>query len=233
MTQSSKLPALSDVHVVLCAHGDRRGVDRNSALSRIQQYVEQNPKIAGCDIALLSEPDMLEQCLSKIEGHVIVVPMLFSDGYFYEKILRALSEAKLEHKDLLDPIHMWPNLISEVVKSLKYRDCMLVAHGSKRSSASRKGCEFFADHMQKKNSNLGITQAFLEEAPFANDAIEGLDQPASLVGLFMGSGLHGGEDWGELIAAREGMETQHFTIGEMETLPDIVLATILQSLAVK
>jgi hypothetical protein len=69
-----------------------------------------------------------------------------------------------------------------------------------------------------------VEVGFLEEAPFAKDVIARTEPPWSAVGLFLGEGLHGGEDFDVLVSSAPTPPVAAFTAGELPGLPALIAA---------
>ena len=77
---------------------------------------------------------------------------------------------------------------------------VLLAHGSKEDQASRMATERLADRIRQRQCFYDARIALLEEAPSLADAIEGMNGPIIVVGLFAGEGMHGVDDARRLVA---------------------------------
>ena len=84
-------------------------------------------------------------------------------------------------------------------------DCsvLLVAHGSSKDDCSRRAAEQLAIRVAHQGPFRGLHTAYLEEAPFLDDQLRSLSGPLIVTGLFIGTGMHGGDD---LAKAREGLK---------------------------
>ena len=71
--------------------------------------------------------------------------------------------------------------------------------GTSAADAARKALDFVGDAYVVGHS-VGFDLAFLEEAPFAQDVVAAAEAPWSAVGLFLGDGMHGGEDFDVLVS---------------------------------
>ena len=77
---------------------------------------------------------------------------------------------------------------------------ILLAHGSRRNSASREATEGLARAIEKRAAFRSVGIALLEERPFLPEAAALVEGPAIVVGIFSGEGMHGARDAPRLIA---------------------------------
>ncbi len=216
----------SDTAILLCAHGDKRGALPDGNLRRLVGALQGALKPSHCGFALLSVEGDLDKKLDQLnESHVIVVPMIFSDGYFYSKIARVLEDYSLSKPEaqtvLLPPICDWPEMAECLSRIIDGSKSLLIAHGSKKSSASRLANERLAARL----TGLGapeVSCSYLEEPPYADVALKEIKEPVVVVGLFMGNGLHGGSDWETALAEAEVEPRLAFTVGAMSELCGLV-----------
>ena len=216
----------SDTAIIFCAHGDRRGASPNQHLIRLVTDVRSSLNPSFCDYALLSSEGDLVQKLALInESHLIIVPMIFSDGFFFNKIKLTLDEYSISKPnlrlELLPPICDWSEIAACLSARIDGAKTLLIAHGSKKSNASRLANERLAKRLRE----LGAPQiecAYLEEPPFAETTLKACVEPAIVIGLFMGDGLHGGEDWERALERTVVPPKEAFTIGMMQELSIVV-----------
>ncbi len=69
-----------------------------------------------------------------------------------------------------------------------------------------------------------IEVGFLEEAPLAAEVIARTEAPWSAIGLFLGEGIHGGEDFDVLTSTAPTPPVAAFTAGELPGLPGLIAA---------
>ncbi len=220
----------SKTDILFCAHGDRRGAQRNSNLKELAAKVTQQLNPHSCDIALLSEEGDLERKLDAASGsRFIIIPMIFSDGYFFNKITNAVNEPVANHSyksiNVMPPLCDWPELAQAINISFPLGPILLVAHGSKKSSASRLANERLADRLKQKYGR-SVECAYLEEEPFAEESIQTFSEAINVVGLFMGEGLHGDEDWQAVLHKAKETPIRASTIGSMAELCPLVVSKI-------
>src|SRR4029079_13688484 len=96
---------------------------------------------------------------------------------------------------------------------------VLVAHGSKQPGRSAECARKVAGQMQARYGRIEV--GFLEDPPSANDVIAAAEPPYSCIGLFLGEGLHGGEDFDVLVSGARHSPAAAFTAGELPGLPGL------------
>ncbi len=79
---------------------------------------------------------------------------------------------------------------------------VLVAHGSKQTGTVGGMCAAWS-HGRCRRAMAALEVGFLEEAPFASEVVARTDPPWSAIGLFLGEGLHGGEDFDVLVSTAQ------------------------------
>ena len=162
------------------------------------------------------------------ERPVLCLPLLFSDGFLYSERLRP-HFTRRAHK-LAPPLALWPRFAPFLADNLALRlishaadpRVVLVAHGSKQPGRSAECARKVAAQMQARYGR--VEAGFLEEAPFAKDVIARIEPPWSAIGLFLGEGLHGGEDFDVLVSSAPVRPVAAFTAGELPGLPALIAA---------
>lgn len=181
----------------------------------------------------VNDEDEVERGLAPLrERSTIVLPLLFSDGFFVRQRLRPqLSGAR---QRLAEPMVFWPELSALVVQRVR-EACgesgavVLVAHGSSKSSASSEAAARFAESLSGGAGE--VCAGFLEEPPFAHEVLASASGEYALVGLFFGAGKHGAEDFSALADGASNRPRVAFTVGELPELPDVVARKALTELA--
>lgn len=223
---------LSQTHIILCAHGDKRGSDRDGNLRRVRDAIVKGEGPYACDIALLSLQGELREILGNSSAaQIVIVPMIFSDGYFYSQIEKSVAEVFATETEsrvsILPPLCDWSELAELVDEAIQDGPLLLVAHGSKKSDASKRACERMAEGMSSIDGR-SVDSAYLEEPPFAQEVAAKIKQSTNIVGLFMGSGLHGDEDWQAVLSNSAKPTLSAFTIGSMKHLDRLVTDKVRQ-----
>jgi sirohydrochlorin ferrochelatase len=102
---------------------------------------------------------------------------------------------------------------------------LLVAHGSSKDDASRQAALAVATEIEREGRFAGVETAFLEEPPFLDEALRTVPGPAVVIGLFVGEGMHGGED---LPRAVERCGRDEVVLGEPLGRSDALIALICE-----
>jgi hypothetical protein len=215
--------------ILLAAHGERGGAANNARLAGIVDAVAALVPEADVGSVLVNVEGLAEKTLAACgDRPVLCLPLLFSDGYFYEKRLKPVFVG--ERHVLAPPLALWRSFAPFLADNLALRTIshaadprvVLVAHGSKQTGRSAVCARQVAALMQARYGR--VEAAFLEEAPFAREVIAGADAPWSAIGLFLGEGMHGGEDFDVLVSTAPNRPAAAFTAGELPGLPGLVAA---------
>jgi len=213
--------------ILLAAHGERGGAANNARLAQIVKDVGKAIPEADVGSVLVNVEGLVARTLAACgERKVACLPLLFSDGYFYAERLKPHFMAA-NHK-LTSPLALWRSFAPFLADNLALRmishsadpRVVLVAHGSKQTGRSAECARKVAAQMQGRYGRIEL--GFLEEAPFAKDVIDRIEPPWSAVGLFLGEGLHGGEDFDVLVSTAKTPPAAAFTAGELPGLPALI-----------
>ena len=215
--------------ILLAAHGERGGAANNARLAGIVDAV--GSMVPGADVGsvLVNVEGVVEKAVAACGARpVLCLPLLFSDGFFFEKRLKpALTGAN--HR-LAPPMALWRSFAPFLMDNLALRTIshaadprvVLVAHGSKQTGRSAVCARQLAGLMQGRYGRLEV--GFLEEAPFAAEVVGSIEPAWSAIGLFLGEGMHGGEDFDVLVATAKHPPVAAFTAGELPGLPGLIAA---------
>ena len=215
--------------ILLAAHGERGGAANNARLAGIVEAVGALAPEADVGSVLVNVEGVVERALAACGGRpVLCLPLLFSDGFFFERRLRPVFTAP-NHR-LAPPLALWRSFAPFLMDNLALRTIsqavdprvVLVAHGSRQTGRSAACARHVAGLMQARYGRLEI--GFLEEPPFAADVVAQAEQPWSAIGLFLGEGMHGREDFDVLVATARQRPLAAFTVGELPGLPGLVAA---------
>jgi hypothetical protein len=207
--------------ILLAAHGERGGAANNARLARVVDAVGKAVPEADVGSVLVNVDGVVERRL-------LVLPLLLSDGYFFEKRLKPFVIGP--GRQLAPPMALWPSFAPFLADNLALRTIshaadprvVLLAHGSKQTGRSAACARIVAQAMQARYGRISV--GFLEEAPFAKDVVAAAEPPWSAVGLFMGDGMHGGEDFDVLVSTAPNPPVAAFTAGELPGLPGLISA---------
>ncbi len=105
-------------------------------------------------------------------------------------------------------------------------------HGSVKSPQSRIAAETFADGLRQCLNIRSVQTAYLEEAPFAEDAVAGLCARSVVISFFAGEGSHGGEDVRKILSeAGKGYVPVIGPVGTEPKIAGLVIAAVRRELA--
>ena len=215
--------------ILLAAHGERGGATNNARLAKLVEHVGGEIPDADVGSILVNVEGVAERTLAACGGRkVVCLPLLFSDGYFFTQRLKPFFVAA-EH-DLAPPLALWRSFAPFLADNLALRTIshaadprvILVAHGSKQTGRSAACARQVAGLMQARYGRIEV--GFLEEAPFARDLAAMVEPPWSAIGLFLGEGMHGGEDFDVLVATARNAPVAAFTAGELPGLANLIVA---------
>lgn len=215
--------------ILLAAHGERGGAANNARLARIVEQVGAAVPDADVGSILVNVEGLVERAVSACGPRpLLVLPLLFSDGFFFEKRLKPFVTGA--GRDLAPPLALWRSFAPFLADNLALRTIsqsadprvLLVAHGSKQPGRSAACARLVAQAMQARYGR--IEAGFLEEAPYAADLAAAMEQTWAAVGLFLGEGMHGGEDFDVLVSTAKRRPVAAFTAGELPGLPGLIAA---------
>lgn len=215
--------------ILLAAHGERGGAANNARLAKLVEHVGGEIPDADVGSILVNVEGVAERTLAACGGRQAHhLPLLFSDGYFFAQRLKPFFVAA-EH-DLAPPLALWRSFAPFLADNLALRTIshaadprvILVAHGSKQTGRSAACARQVAGLMQARYGRIEV--GFLEEAPFARDLATVVEPPWSAIGLFLGEGMHGGEDFDVLVATARNAPVAAFTAGELPGLANLIVA---------
>ena len=211
--RGGKRPAL-----LIAAHGDIGGTARNATLRALAKTVRG--RLADLPVAcgVLNGEPSLKAAFAKLAGHqILVYPLFMSSGYYVENALperlglATKGNAGSRDVTILPPLGLDPALPALIARRIRDAapanpysadgtSVLVVAHGSARSPQSRLAAETFADSLGRHLKTGPIRTAYLEETPFAEDAVAALSARSVVVSFFAGEGSHGGEDVPKILA---------------------------------
>jgi sirohydrochlorin ferrochelatase len=223
--------------ILLAAHGERGGAANNARLAGLVEQV--GAAIPGADVGsiLINVEGLVERTLDACGARpVLCLPLLFSDGFFFAQRLKPHFASV--GRTLAPPMALWRSFAPFLADNLALRTIshaadprvVLVAHGSKQTGRSAACARIVAQQMQARYGRIEV--GFLEEPPFASDVVAGAEQPWVAVGLFLGEGMHGGEDFDVLVSSAVLRPMAAFTAGELPGLAALIAAEARSMLAV-
>lgn len=213
--------------ILLAAHGERGGAANNARLAEVVRQVGEAVPEADVGSVLVNVEGVVERALAACGARpVLVLPLLFSDGFFFAHRLKPFVTGP--GRTLRAPLALWRGFAPFLADNLALRTIshaadprvVLVAHGSKTPGRSSACARQVALAMQARYGR--IETGFLEEPPFAADVVAATDAPWAAIGLFLGEGVHGGEDFDVLVSTAKQQPIAAFTVGELPGLPSLL-----------
>jgi sirohydrochlorin ferrochelatase len=222
--------------ILLAAHGERGGAAKNARLAGLVEEVGKALPDADVGSVLVNVEGLVAKTVAACgQRLVLCLPLLFSDGYFYQERLKPFFAGAAQK--LAPPVALWRSFAPFLADNLALRlishsadpRVVLVAHGSKKPGRSAECARKVATQMQARYGRVEV--GFLEETPFAKDVVARTDPPWSAIGLFLGEGLHGGEDFDVLVSTARTTPVAAFTAGELPGLAGLIAAEARDRLA--
>jgi sirohydrochlorin cobaltochelatase len=237
-------PSLSDVAVVLAAHGDRGGEAPNATLLAHRDALAATRLFRSVAAgALRAENLPLEEALQQAHAsgaaRIVVYPMFMADGYFTGKVLpeRIAAAGLTDRCTLLQPLGLdpqLPNLMMNHALAMAgqteltphHTRLLIVGHGSKIGRASLRSTERVACKIRKMQQFSYVETAYLEEAPFLGECLKSSLLTTLVLGFFSGDGMHAAEDVPGAIA--EAGADAHYagSVGRQPQIAGIIEAAV-------
>jgi sirohydrochlorin ferrochelatase len=206
--------------LLLVAHGERGGAGTDRQVHDLVRQLQDRGRFGHVAAGFIrSQPSVAEACRDLPPGPVAVYPLFMSAGYYVATAIPREIGLGADGRDrhgrpvtVMDPVGLNPrlpalvcDLAATTAAAGEVERCaahlLLVAHGSSKDTASREAALSNARDIADTRAFGGIETAFLDEPPFLAEALETVPGPAVVVGLFVGEGMHGGEDLPGAIAA--------------------------------
>ena len=183
---------------------------------------------------LSGEPRLEEALLALAGRNVLVHPFFMSDGYFVRQALpKRLEESPVAGWTMLTPLGLLPGLPALIADHIAddRREILIVSHGATKSDRSRLATEAFAEalhnELSERASVQSVTCCYLEEEPFAEEAVPKLGPGAQLVSFFAGEGAHGRSDLSQLVAKSSKHDLAvTASVGALPGLADLIVAEL-------
>ncbi|MGF1462843.1 MAG: sirohydrochlorin chelatase [Maricaulaceae bacterium] len=229
----------SATRVVMVGHGERGGARDDDSLKRAARRGADALAPVHVRAAILSEPETVADALAGDWARLVVYPWFLSDGFFVtDKLPKAIADAwprgRPGRPDITPPLGFdpaLPDVISDAAAQVVSSDTgalnmVLIAHGSARSNRSELSARGLVQAIAKRNRFRTVSVGFLEQEPFAEAVVRQTPGPMVLVGLFLGAGLHGGEDFARLVAQAGSALVGRFGLAELDAITDMAIARI-------
>ena len=221
--------------VLLAAHGETGGAQNNALLARVAAEVAQQLPDLPVACGVLSGAPALEEVLVALAGHHLLVhPFFMSDGYFVRQALpKRLEESPVAGWTMLTPLGLLPGLPALIAGEITgdRQDILIVSHGATKSDRSRLATEAFADALRNAMPGRAITCCYLEEEPFAEQAVAKLGPHAQIVSFFAGEGAHGRSDLSRLVADSDkpGLAVTD-SVGALPGVADLIVGELRRAI---
>lgn len=236
--------AVSEFALLLAAHGERREGAGNRGAFRIARALRDRGLTVA--VGFMSGVPTIGDALQSLSARrILVYPLFASSGYFTrDRLVRILDEAGADGRnvEVLPPLGLDPGLPDIVLgqamdaaraHDFAHHDCtvILLAHGSRRNSASRQATEGTARVVERRAVFRKVEVAFLEQRPSLGEAAASVRGPAIVVGMFSGEGLHGARDAPEQVAQLGRRDVVFGGImGSSPLVADLVSRAVLDAL---
>ena len=203
------------VALLIAAHGELSPDATNDGVKRIARAVSTRGLVSEVAVGFINGVPTIGEAFAVLTApRVIVYPLFASSGYFTrDRLVRLLEQANDEGRNVqvLPPLGLdprFPDLVLDraaiVAREQRFAldasTLILLAHGSRRNSASRQAAEQTARAIEHRAVFRSVGIALLEERPFLDEAMALVQGPAVVVGMFSGEGMHGASDAPRLIA---------------------------------
>lgn len=238
--------ATARVALLIAAHGERGEGATNDGVKAIAQAVSAHGLVAEVGVGFINgTPDIGEAFAALTAPRIIVYPLFASSGYFTrDRLVQLLDEANSESRnvEVLAPLGLDPGLpdlvldrASEVARESGFApeatSVILLAHGSRRSSASREATEQVARAIEERAAFRSVGIALLEQRPFLDQAMARVPGPAVVVGMFSGEGMHGASDAPRLIAELNRTDVVYAgVIGNVSGIENLIVRAVAEAL---
>lgn len=205
--------------MLIVAHGDRGGSGDNRLVNTLAANLRRSDRFVAVGAGYLRGEQPFEEVAVELLNSVAscrlrVLPLLMSDSYYTRQAIPqrlGLGIPDMAQIIIDPPIGLHPRLpnfiAAESAAALERSGIepanarlLLVAHGSTKSTASADATRRVAGMVALTKKFAAVEVAFLEEPPFLSDQLRNLSGPLCVFGLFVGEGLHGGEDLPRAVA---------------------------------
>lgn len=233
------------VALLIAAHGERSPDAANDGVKRIARAVSTRGLVSEVAVGFINGVPTIGEAFAALAApRVIVYPLFASNGYFTrDRLVRLLEQANDEGRnvEVLPPLGLdprFPDLVLDraaiVAREQRFAldasTLILLAHGSRRNSASREATEQVARAIERRAVFRSVGIALLEERPFLDEAMALVQGPAVVVGMFSGKGMHGASDAPRLIAELNRNDTVYAgVVGGVAGVDDLVAGSVTEA----
>lgn len=235
------MPDHADKAVLLVGHGSSTHASAAACFSRHAENLREHGAFADVGYATLNGGPNPEDALAKFDGvkRILIIPYFMTDGYL-SRLATTSRLGRYQHDPRISvcpPIGMSPELVGlggDTAEEYRARngwtrnewDLLLVAHGSSKDLASRRGTEKFAAGIGGGTSAKSVVISFIEEAPFVGDVAKELKRPTIVMGLFAAPGGHALDDVPEALENSPVPVDYTGAIGGHSKMIDVIMATL-------
>ena len=229
--------------VLLAAHGERRGAGNNAAVAALASQLAQRDVAAEIRFGFINgRPTIGEAAHGFAASEILVYPLFMADGHFTRtRLPQLVAEAQRQepHRRIgilpalgLDPglAGLVANKVTAAARGRGLADravsVALLAHGSASNAASRLAAQALGRRIGALRRFARVSCAFLDEPPALTDCVRRLAGPVIVIALFIGDGLHGGEDVPALMRALRCDVTFGGSVGAWPEIAEIVSAAM-------
>lgn len=226
---------LDNAALVLCGHGIRGGV--GAAAGHAGRLAARGlfAQVNAC--ALKGTPGLIETMAATRAPEIVFAPLLMSEGYTLQTMLRKLAGASAHgvQLTLCRPIGVHPH-VADMIAAKALALCagrvwpaadtglLVVAHGTERQPDSGATARRHAAQIAKRSLFAEVTAGFLDEPPRVAEALDGLRATYCVaVGLFADAGEHGEEDIPALLAPAGDCAVYAGPIGPDPLITELIL----------
>jgi sirohydrochlorin ferrochelatase len=251
MTSTAAPPAAKKtVAAVLVSHGDRGGTDPNATLRAQAEAVRDLTHLDSVTFGVLKGTPSVEEALEAAEKSgatdILVCPLFMADGYFAGRVLpHRLDEANVTTRiHTLPPLGLDPRIAGLLLAdaadaasrtgfALEKTNLLIVGHGSKFGPASANATKVVAELAAAVGVFASVATAFLEEAPFLEQALANATAPTVVAGFFFGEGMHAAEDVPEAIARTHARAVYSGVVGTSPRIPHLIASALTAVLSAR
>lgn len=239
MAENSRNAAL-----LLVGHGAREFADAGRILQIHADALRSGGRFAEVATAWLAGTPSPAAALAGLAAPVVhVVPFFMEDGWFVRQALpAALPKDGAQTLLIHPPVGVHPEMAA-LAAARAGRSCgvdaarwslLLVGHGSARSPGRHMALHDHAAALAARGLFARVRAAFLQEPPFAADALaEWRDAPVAVLGWFAGEGGHVRDDLPRILEAEHALrgKTPLRDLGIIADEPGLVRIILAQAAA--
>jgi len=235
------------VALLLAAHGEQLAGATNDSVVRLAASLAARTVANEIGIGFVKDTPTVSEAIDTFTvSDVVVYPLFMSSGYFAGTRLKQLCANAVAMRPELN-VRILPPLGREVALTAVVADradtaarrlgqasidttLVLMAHGSTQEQASYIAATELADRLRTLRRFSDVVAVFLEQPPTLADVLSQQTGPVVVVGLFVGDGLHGGEDVARSIAAfRRSDIVFAGNVGAWPEIAEIVAAAVMSA----